>query len=295
MSQNFYLKPDKIRGLSSSSYNFLTVSIWSYLIIFTIIGILFYTYERINDINLKHFRNNFLITGFLILILGYLGSSMPYVNFMNYYYFGQTKLGTDNQNIFSVNYWGESEAWRIFPKCRDYWRIFCDKFNFIFISSKFNFKNDKFYFSLSHFHWLGCMHLTISALITLLLCLFLKFNNNFDLNNIIKISGFLLVFSIFIYFIRIENLLFDLEFTSRKMIDMGFNYGIENSRSSFINYYYSDESNLLVRFLILVFGQLAFLINRSSFGDYFFQDLIPIVLNFYLEQGLLTLQTITAI
>ena len=74
----------------------------------------FYTYERINDINLKHFRNNFLITGFLILILGYLGSSMPYVNFMNYYYFGQTKLGTDNQNIFSVNYWGESEAWRDF-------------------------------------------------------------------------------------------------------------------------------------------------------------------------------------
>ena len=59
------------------------------------------------------------------------------------------------------------------------------------------------------------------------------------------------------------------------MIDMGFNYGIENSRSSFINYYYSDESNLLVRFLILVFGQLAFLINRSELWGLFFSRFNP--------------------
>ena len=277
VSQNFYLKPDKIRGLSSSSYNFLTVSIWSYIIIFTIIGILFYTYERINDINLKHFRNNFLITGFLILILGYLGSSMPYVNFMNYYYFGQTKLGTDNQNIFSVNYWGESEAWRgFFPSAETIGEFFAISLILFFISSKFNLKNDKFYFFLIPFSLVGLYASNNkAALITLLLCLFLKFNNNFELNNIIKISGFVFVFSIFIYFIRIENLLFDLEFTSRKMIDMGFNYGIENSRSSFINYYYSDESNLLVRFLILVFGQLAFLINRSELWGLFFSRFNP--------------------
>ena len=39
---------------------------------------------------------------------------MPYINFMNYYYFGQTKYGTDNQNLFSDS-WGVTEAWRAFP------------------------------------------------------------------------------------------------------------------------------------------------------------------------------------
>ena len=77
---------------SSSTYNFLTVSLWSYIIIFSIIGILYFTYERLGDTKLISFRNNFLIAGSLILVLGYLGSSMPYFNFMNFYYFGQTKV-----------------------------------------------------------------------------------------------------------------------------------------------------------------------------------------------------------
>ena len=113
-----------------------------------------------------------------------------------------------------------------------------------------------------------------AALITLLLCLLLKFNNISKLNITVKTIGFLIIFSVFIYFVRVENLLFDLNFTSRKMIDMGFNYGIENNRSSFINYFYSTESNSFVRFIILLLGQIAFLINRSELGVYFFQDLI---------------------
>ena len=32
MGESYYLKPDKIRGLSLTSYNFLTTFVWSYLI-----------------------------------------------------------------------------------------------------------------------------------------------------------------------------------------------------------------------------------------------------------------------
>ena len=48
---------------------------------------------------------NFLYSGVTILSIGYLSSSMPFINFMSYYYFGQTKYGTDNQNLFSVDIW----------------------------------------------------------------------------------------------------------------------------------------------------------------------------------------------
>ena len=35
---------------------------------------------------------------------------------MSYYYFGLTKYGTDNQNLFGVDIWGTTEAWRgLFP------------------------------------------------------------------------------------------------------------------------------------------------------------------------------------
>ena len=85
----------------------------------------------------------------------------------------------------------------------------------------------------------------------------------------------MIVFLVFIYFVRVENLLFDLNFTSRKMIDMGFNYGIENNRSSFINYFYSTESNSFVNFIILLLGQIAFLINRSELWGLFFSRFNP--------------------
>tara|TARA_A100001015_G_scaffold316619_1_gene431425 strand:- start:259 stop:1479 length:1221 start_codon:yes stop_codon:yes gene_type:complete len=277
VSQNFYLKPDKIRGLSSSTYNFLTVSTWSYIVIFSIIGILFFTYERINDVNLLNFRNNFMIAGSLILTFGYLGSSMPYFNFMNYYYFGQTKAGTDNQNIFSVNYWGESEAWRgYFPSAETIGEFFAISLILFFITSKIKFKKDKTIFFFIPFCVVGLYASNNkAALITLFLCLILKYNKDFQLNTTIKSIGFLFVFFIFIYFVRIENLLFDLDFTSRKMIDMGFNYGIENNRSSFINYFYSSESNFFVHLIILIFGQLAFLINRSELWGLFFSRFNP--------------------
>lgn len=277
VSQNFYLKPDKIRGLSSSTYNFLTVSLWSYIIIFSIIGILYFTYERLSDTKLISLRNNFLFTGSLILVLGYLGSSMPYFNFMNFYYFGQTKVGTDNQNIFSVNYWGESEAWRgFFPSAETIGEFYGIAILLFFISTKVDFKNDKLFFLFIPLCLTGLYASNNkAALITLLLCLLLKFNNISKLNITVKTIGFLIVFLVFIYFVRVENLLFDLNFTSRKMIDMGFNYGIENNRSSFINYFYSTESNSFVNFIILLLGQIAFLINRSELWGLFFSRFNP--------------------
>ena len=43
---NYYLKPDKIRGLSSTAYNFLSVSSWSYLMIISILGMYVFVSER---------------------------------------------------------------------------------------------------------------------------------------------------------------------------------------------------------------------------------------------------------
>ena len=112
----YYLKPDKIRGLSHGDYNFLSVLIWSYFSIFCLIGIYYFIVERKEYLDFKILAKNFLYSGVTILSIGYLSSSMPFINFMSYYYFGQTKFGTDIQNLFSVDIWGTTEAWRgLFP------------------------------------------------------------------------------------------------------------------------------------------------------------------------------------
>lgn len=118
----YYLKPDKIRGLSHGDYNFLSILSWSYLIIFSILGLYAFIANKHSDVNWLQLRSSFLNSALILIILGYLGSSMPYVNFINYYFFGLNKYGTDNQNLFSTNIWGENQAWRgFFSKCRDGW------------------------------------------------------------------------------------------------------------------------------------------------------------------------------
>lgn len=99
---NYYLKPDKIRGLSSTAYNFLSVTSWSYLMIISILGMYVFVNERREIFNLEKLKNNFILTSILLIIFGYIGSSMPVINFYNYYFFGQTKYGTDDQDILGL-------------------------------------------------------------------------------------------------------------------------------------------------------------------------------------------------
>ena len=48
------------------------------------------------------------------MTLGYAGSANPIFNFMNFYYFGQQKVGTNNSNPFLLNQWSERLSWRGF-------------------------------------------------------------------------------------------------------------------------------------------------------------------------------------
>ena len=69
MGLNFYLKPDKIRGLSHADYNFLSVLVWSYLIIFVLIGSYYFLIEKLKKIDTQILRDNFILSSALLLFL----------------------------------------------------------------------------------------------------------------------------------------------------------------------------------------------------------------------------------
>ena len=272
----YYLKPDKIRGLSHADYNFLSVTLWSYFIIFSLLGIYFFLKEKKENLNIEKFNFNFLNTGILILILGYLGSSMPFFNFMNYYYFGQTKYGTTNQNLFSIDAWGVTEAWRgFFPSAETIGEFFALGILLLFLykTSKYN-----------YFVYFGVLTLLFgllvsnnkAAIFSLLLCIVLKVNQEYQTNTFTKIILFIPVLLVLLYFIRFENLFYSIEFSSFKLIDMAKSYSLESNVSSSIMYLSNIENkNLVTRTFILLFGFIAFLINRSELWGIFFARYNP--------------------
>ena len=280
----YYLKPDKIRGLSHADYNFLSVFIWSYIIIFSIIGAYSYINERINFVDFNILKNNFLLSGSIILILGYLGSSMPYINFMNYYYFGQTKYGTDNQNLFSIDSWGVTEAWRgFFPSAETIGEFFALAVLLSFLYKK----NSKFHYLLIVSAFVGLLASNNkAALIMLILCIVLKLTHNKNLNIAKKIFYFLPVFLILVYFIRLENIFYTLEFSTNKLIQMSSSYGLDVGKSSALIFLENLENeNGLIRFLILSFSFISFLINRSELWGIFFARYNPTALELAFGTG----------
>lgn len=286
---NYYLKPDKVRGLSSSVYNFLSVFSWSLLILFSIFGLYIFIKNRLNSFDLIKIRNSFSFVGICILILGYIGSSMPLINFLNYYYFGQTKYGTDNQNLFSVNYWGESEAWRgFFPSAETIGEFYAIALIVIFITRKktSTMKSYLIYLSIP-FLVLGLYASNNkAAFISMLFCILLLLNFEYQFKKKTLFIFLIPILFILLYFIRLENFLYSFAFSSNKMIDMAISYSYEGSSSSAIEYLNNiDEMNLFTKIPILLFGFIAFLINRSELWGIFFARFNPTISEFLFGTG----------
>ncbi len=288
VGNDFYLKPDKIRGLSSSVYNFLSVFTWSYIVILSVIGIFIYMSEKTAKFDFLKLRNNFLISGSLLIFFGYIGSAFPYFNFLNYYYFGQTKYGTDDQSIFSRNFWGENEAWRgFFPSAETIGEFYAIGIILFFLTSKFSVKENKLVLFGIILSFIGLLASNNkAALITLALCVALNVFKKRQLNYKYKVIGYGFVITLFLYFVGFQNLLYDLSFSASKMIDSSYNYGLDYDRSSFVlNYFSADQNNIILRFIILFLGQVAFLINRSELWGIFFARYNPTISEFLIGTG----------
>ncbi|MDC2966895.1 hypothetical protein OAY10_02700 [Acidimicrobiaceae bacterium] len=282
----YYLKPDKIRGLSHGDYNFLSVLTWSYFSIFCLIGIYYFISDRKSNLNFKVLTRNFLFASVAIMSIGYLSSSMPFINFMSYYYFGLTKYGTDNQNLFGVDIWGTTEAWRgLFPSAESIGEFFALGLLVIFLYKKE--KLEKIEYLLIPVSILGLLLSNNKASFVLLIfCIVLKLNFEKNFKTQTKILVFIPVIFLLLYFIRIENLFYSLDFSAYKFIGMGQSYSLDSNISSSIQYL-SDLSNknFIIRFLIVAFGLVAFLINRSELWGIFFARYNPTVSEFFFGSG----------
>jgi len=285
--ENHYLDPDKIRGLSNTVYNFLSTVSWAYFTIFLVVGITYFFIERMVDFNLKNFGQNFLISSTGIVVLGYLGSSIPFVNFFNYYLFGLTKFGTDNQEMFGFNYWGEKVAWRgFFPSAETIGEFFALSLLIFFLLKLDNYQMSKTAYLYLPICLIGLYTSNNrAATVALLLCLLLKLNKSFKFSKTYKTIFVLAFLVLTIAFIGFGNLNYSFNFTSNNMIKAGFDYSLDTNQSSAIQYIDDISSNSLSSLLLLLIGQIAFLVNRAELWGLFLSRYSPNFLEFLFGTG----------
>ena len=80
-------------------------------------------------------------------------------------------------------------------------------------------------------------------------------------------------------------MLLDFNFTSNNMVGLGYASGYENFRSSSINYLSNLSSNNVINLLIMIVGQVGFLINRSELWGLFLARYNPSFSEFMLGTG----------
>ena len=83
---SFYFNVGKLRGFTSSVYEFNANLFWIIFIYFLIKGIYKFYIENKKHFNLDTFVKNLSFTSFLVLFFGVVSSNVPVINFLSYYF-----------------------------------------------------------------------------------------------------------------------------------------------------------------------------------------------------------------
>ena len=113
---SFYFNVGKLRGFTSSIYEFNANLFWIVFIYFIIKGVYKFYIDNKKHFNLDAFLKNLSLTSFLVLFFGLLSSNIPILNFFSYYFFGLQRYGVESKTPFAFDEFDVKISWRgIFP------------------------------------------------------------------------------------------------------------------------------------------------------------------------------------
>ena len=207
------------------------------------------------------------------MLFGYLGSSMPLFNFLNYYFLGLNKYGINRSSIFELNQWGERVAWRgNFPSAETIGEFFALNiliFSILYFKKKINF--NLLYLFLLSVSLIGLLSSNNrAAFLSLFICLFLaalKENYNFKYLKYFM-SIFLIV--IFVLLIGLNNFTYSLSYLQDSLVSDGLVYSSGEDISSsleFVNF--QKENGSLAYFFVGLISIFGFFVNRSELWGIF--------------------------
>lgn len=286
IGENYTFKPDKIRGFTSSAFNYRSIFIWSITFFIFVVGLHYFFKLSTKKISFEKFTNNMIFVSFSLIILGVIGANFPFINFLNYFYFGQEKIGTTNNNPFQFDEWGEKVAWRGFTSSAEssgefYGILIIFIYFLIFYGQKRN-----IYYKLSFaFPFLGLYFSNNrTVFILLVLGLFAVWLSKNKLNTVITFLGICLLLFMLVVFIGSDK--FTYEYSYQSVFIQSNNYSIDNINSTFLNLLNSEyNKNLAFTIFFNVASFIGYILNRSELWGLFIARYNPNIFEYLFGSG----------
>ena len=216
----YYFKPDKLRGLTSTMYDLNSTFYWSVYFFFLITGLLYLYKNNLKEFKFEDIYKKSLFVVAPVLSLGYIGSANPFFNFMNYYYFGQQKVGTNNSSPLLLNQWSERLSWRGFSSSAE---TIGEFFALVAILGLFKiFKERKTTLLESCFLMFSLFGLYLSnnraAFLGMVLVFLIYFSKKQKLSQVKVLIGVFSFLILLIYSIGFENILQSITFSGNSIL-----------------------------------------------------------------------------
>ena len=266
-TESFYFEPGKFRGFTSSIYEFNATIYWCIYFTLLINGIWYLFKTKASKFKFEKFINNASLTSLSLLILGFLGANLPLINFFNYYYFAQQKLGITRNNPFEFDSWAEKLSWRGFYTSAE---TIGEFYGLCIVLILYSYSRKK---TINKIEIIGLISSLLgiyfsnnrtSMLLAFLFSIYLLIEYKSYKRTATSLLGFFGIV-ILIYLVGVDDLTYELDFiTTRIQINTNsFSYeGINSSFSRWLNTNYGSEGFLPGLFGIFSF--IGYFLNRSQ-------------------------------
>ena len=276
IGDNFGFKPDKLRGFTSSFFSYRTVAVWSILFFGIVLGLYYIFKNTYQYFDSEIIKKNFIYSTILVLVFGYLGSSNPFIKFINYFFFGQEKMGTTETNLFKFDQWSEKIAWRgYFSSAETAGEFYGIVILFLIFPMLKHRKKDFYSLFLVSFPILGLYlsnNRTVSVLLIFGLALYLL--KTIDLRIQYKIVFSLMVLISTALFIGIDK--FTYVYSYQSIFIQANSSSLEYDNSTYLNLIngkYGIER--IFTFFFSAFTFMGYILNRSELWGLFFARYNP--------------------
>lgn len=286
-SKSYYVAPSKLRGFSSSLYEFNSVFSWTLITFLIINGIYYYFNLNKYRFTSEKFTNVFSVSSILIFLLSLISANFPIFNFLNYFYFGHQRFGIKTNNPFERNEWGEVISWRgFYSSAESIGELYGLAILFIIFQ----------YFKHRKISFLNCIGLlfallgliasnnrTVLILLLVITCIYLYKFLSIPLYQ--KYTILTLSVVGIIVLIGLQNLNYSYNFTSMQMYAEALNYGSINS-SSYLNLLMKNYDRSSIYSIFFGFlSSIAFILNRAEVWGLFFARFNPTFSEFIFGTG----------
>jgi hypothetical protein len=272
---SFFFSPGKIRGFTSSIYEFNASLFWIIFSFLLLKGLWkVYTLNK-DSFSILLFTKNLSLVSFFLILFGNLGSNFPIINFFNYYFFGLQRYGVDLNNPFAFDEFLVKISWRgLFPSSEtigEFYGICLMFIMFVIIENK----------QLTKFHYLGIFSSALglyfsdnrTAIILIFFIIIFSFLRTTKFYQIQKykigITTITLGLLLLTLTLQSETWAESYKFMSESLIFKARVFQFDSIYSSFLLLINNPESSVIFSSFLSFFGFVSYLLNRSEMWGLF--------------------------